>query len=124
MTGNQPYLHVATFLPVRRFRDVPAFIRLALASKRQAEAAPGHVASALKASLLKRRFWTVSVWRGRAAMVANTRNAPHSHAVARMADWAGEGACFAEWTDEAATVDWATAMARLKQPSFHYRRGG
>jgi hypothetical protein len=115
-------LHVATFLPIKRFRDILPFIRLAQRAKHQAETAPGHIASAIKASLFKRHFWTVSVWADRRAMADYVHAPPHSGAVGLMAKWAAEGACFAEWMSGSQTVNWADALERLKAPTFYYRK--
>jgi hypothetical protein len=122
MTQERQYLHVATFLPVKRFRDIIPFVRLAQRAKRQAETAPGHIASALRASFFKRHFGTISVWTDRRSMADYVHAPPHSTAISRMAKWAADGACFAEWMSATQVIDWPDALERLKAPTFYYRK--
>lgn len=82
-TGDEPGVVLVTHLHLRRFRDVPAFLRDSLAIRAQAMAAPGARSLYLRAQPLTRRFSTVS-WRDDdAAVRAFVRTDPHRAAMRR-----------------------------------------
>ena len=119
--ANGRLVHIATFLPVRRWRDVLPFLIMSSRVASQAKRTPGYVAHGLKADFPRRRFWTLSVWNDRGAVNAFVRSEPHSKAVKKFKDWAGEGAAFAEWSNDNSSIDWTEAMERLKTPNFYYK---
>ena len=55
------YVVMYTRLPLARYRSIPAFLRDTLRVQRQLATASGRVGYALKADLVHKRFWTVSV---------------------------------------------------------------
>jgi Domain of unknown function (DUF3291) len=114
--------HIATFLPVRRWRDVPPFIMLSLRVSRQAKKSAGYIAHALKADLPKRQFWTLSVWENRQAASHFVKSEPHSTAVKKFKAWADDSAAFVEWSKEGESIDWREAMERLKTPMFYFKK--
>lgn len=116
------YLHVVTDLPVQRWRDVPAFMRMALRVRKQMVTTPGVVTFQLKAKLLNKRFYTYSIWTERRDMGAFVRTEPHASAVRKTEAWAGAGAAFAEWESPAAVIDWKAGFVRLLQPTFRYQK--
>ncbi len=71
--------------------------------------------------VLRKRFWTLSVWDDRGSVRAFVGAGPHEVAVQRFADWAGEGAAFVEWTSRDGRLDWKEALERLESPSFAYK---
>jgi heme-degrading monooxygenase HmoA len=83
---------LVTRLRLRRFRDVPAFLRASLAIRRQAAGSPGARSLHLLAQPLARTFTTVSWWDDAAAVRAFARAEPHRGAMrawhARLADFA------------------------------------
>jgi hypothetical protein len=90
--------------------------------EKQLKKSPGIVAYSLAVDFLRRHFWTYTVWSDQAAVPAFTKSAPHSVAVERFRDWAGEGAAFVEWESVEPKLNWEEAFERLKTPSFHYVR--
>ena len=111
---------VATFLPVRRWRDVLAFVRMSSQVEQQLLRTTGLVRYGLRADFFHRRFWTLSVWTDLDAIQAFVRGEPHQTAVARFAAWAGEGAAFVQWSSGDAAPGWEEALLRLRSPSFYY----
>lgn len=116
-------LWVATFLPVRRWRDVIAFIRGSSRVEEQLQRTAGLIGYGVRADLLHKRFWTLSAWTNRDAVNGFVRTDPHRSVVARFAEWAGVGAAFVEWRGAAKELDWEDALARLKNPTFSYNAG-
>jgi hypothetical protein len=51
-------------LPLRSYRDIPAFLLWTLRIRRQLAGTAGVVGYALDAHLLRKTFWTVSAWTG------------------------------------------------------------
>jgi hypothetical protein len=114
--------YVATFLPIRHWWDVPAFLLLAQRVQRQIAQAPGNVAWNASGELRKKWFWTMSAWTDRESVRAFVATEPHATAVRRMAKWTAEGAGFAEWTGTERALDWADAKQRLEKPTFYFDR--
>jgi hypothetical protein len=89
-TSNEPvdpdrtYVVMASRLPLRRSRSVPGFLRDTLAIRRQLAAADGLVGYALDAELLRRTFWTFSVWLDADDLHAFATSEPHRHIIARL----------------------------------------
>ena len=111
---------VATVLPIRRWQDVLPFLLLTRHIRKQLRASPGLVRYRVKAGWLRRRFWTLSVWRSKVAMQAFVRTGAHARAVGRFSEWAAPGAAFVEWYSPKERVRWREAFERLKNPTFTY----
>lgn len=116
--GAQEYVCVATFLPVRRWRDVIPFLWASRRVEAQLRSARGLVRYGLRAEVFRRRFWTVSVWRDHEAVDNFVRTDPHWRAVEQFARWADEGAAFVRWHSPVAVLSWDEALARLRTPTF------
>ncbi len=81
--GDGPGVVMVTHLHLRRFRDIPAFLRDSLAIRTQTMAAPGARSLYLRAQPLARHFTTVSWWDDDAAVHAFVRTDPHRAAMRR-----------------------------------------
>jgi hypothetical protein len=81
--GDGPGVVVLTQLHLRRFRDVPAFLRDSLAIRKQAMRSPGARSLFLRARPLARHFTTVSWWDDQATIIAFVRTDPHRTAMRR-----------------------------------------
>ena len=64
---DREYLALLSFLPLSRYSKVPLFMRFSMEIHRQLKATPGVIGYSLRAKLLSRRFWTLSVWENSAA---------------------------------------------------------
>src|SRR5215467_8338422 len=74
---DREYVVMASSLPLRRHRSVPAFLRDTMAIRTQLARTDGLVAYGLKADLLHKRFWTYSVWRDEQSLRAFAASEPH-----------------------------------------------
>lgn len=119
-TSLAGYVCVATFLPVRRWRDVLPFQRIVSRIRRQ-RTAPGLVDYELRANFRRKHFWTLSVWRDRAAITTFRAQEPHTTAMRRFQERAGEGAAFVSWKSAEPMLDWEEAMRRLTHPARFYQ---
>lgn len=115
------FLCVATFLPLKRWRSIIPFLRMASKVQKQLRSTEGSVRDAVKADFFRKHFWTFSVWRDRAALNSFVRAEPHSIAVEKFKDWATEGAAFVEWSSTSDSIDWDEALRRLKNPNFYHK---
>jgi len=87
---DRTYVVMASRLPLRRSRSVPGFLRDTLAIRRQLASADGLVGYALDANLLRRTFWTFSVWVDAEHLEAFAASDPHRRIIARLAPLMGE----------------------------------
>ena len=79
------YVLMASFLPLKRFRSIPGFLRDALTIRRQLRTASGLVGYALLAELSHKTFWTFSVWEDRASLDAFASSDPHGQIIRKLA---------------------------------------
>ena len=121
---NTELLCVATYLPLRRYRDIIPFMRMTFRIEKQLKGSPGLVRYGLRTDIPKKRFWTFSVWKDKASANSFVREQPHHQAVELFARWAGKGAAFVEWSSAEAPIDWGKAMERLRIPMFYYKPPG
>jgi quinol monooxygenase YgiN len=124
---NQPepggeFLCIATYLPVRRWRDVIPFLRMSGQVEKQLKQTQGVIRYGVRANPLRKQFWTLSVWADRASVNAFVHSGAHTAAVERFPDWAGEGAAFVGWNNSDSSINWQEALERLKTPTFYYKR--
>lgn len=105
---------VATRMKVRRWRDLPAFMRGSLAAARQAERTPGFLAGRVRMEA-KRVFWTLTVWQCPDDMVAFRDSGVHAAVAPRLAAWASEG-YFGTWESATATAPtWQTVSEMVAE---------
>ena len=90
------YVALLTYLPLRRFRTLPAFIRFILAVQGQLAGAGGLVGYALRARPFSRRFWTFSVWDDEAALRQFVVARPHRDVMQSLRGKMGETS-FTRW---------------------------
>ena len=81
---DRTYVVMASRLPLRRSRSVPGFLRDTLTIRRQLASADGLVGYALDANLLRRTFWTFSVWIDADKLNAFASSDPHRQIIARL----------------------------------------
>ncbi len=68
---------MASRLPLRSHMRIPGFLVWTLRIRRQLARTPGLVGYGLDAQLLRKTFWTVSAWTGRAELGRFDRTDPH-----------------------------------------------
>jgi hypothetical protein len=121
---GQPFVFVATYLPLRSWLNVIPFIRLSGEVEAQVLASRGAIRYSVKTDIPRKRFWTLSVWEKREDMALFSRSEPHRTAMKHFYEWGTEAAAIAEWTNADGKIDWKDAERRLKQPAFRYRLEG
>ena len=108
------YIVMASRLPLGRHRDVPAFLRATMAIRRQLHKAEGLLGYGLDANLLRRTFWTLSVWQNADALGSFARANPHAARVERIRPIM-ETTTFVTWaaTGDQLPVTWKNARKRI-----------
>ncbi len=61
-TEQQEFVCVATFLPLKRWRDLVSFMMLSRKVLKQIKKSKGIANYDVKADLPKKNFWTLSIW--------------------------------------------------------------
>lgn len=82
---DHDYIAMASKLPLKRHRTIPRFLRDTLRIRRQLAETPGLVGYGLNAQLLRKTFWTFSVWQDQASLDAFAASDPHRHITGRLA---------------------------------------
>ena len=88
--------------------------------EKQLKETRGLIRYGLRTNLLRKHFWTFTVWTDRTSVNAFVPRGPHASAVERFKGWAGEGAAFVEWQSSDGAINWGEALERLKNPAFDY----
>jgi hypothetical protein len=81
---DREYLVLLTELPLKRFRDVGAFLLYTWRIQRQLHRTPGLLGYSLRARIFKRQFWTLSVWAGEAALRQFVGANPHAQVMTAL----------------------------------------
>jgi hypothetical protein len=115
------YTIVATYLPLRSFSYVIAFLRLSSKIDAQLRLSKGIVKYSLRTDIPRKLFCTLSVWMNRDDMALFSRSEPHRTAMKKFYDWGTDAAGIAEWTSPSPELDWAEAEKRLETPMFRYK---
>ena len=109
---------MATFLPLKSYRTIPRFLRLASSVAGQLEGTSGLVGYSLLAQPTRARFWTLSAWTDRRALGAFVREMPHLGVMGQLRPYMGPTR-FTAWTVLGSTVpiSWEEATERLMGPT-------
>ena len=103
---------VVTYFPLCKYRYMPAFFKQLSAIESQLATTPGLLRCGLRASLLRKRFWTYSLWEDRAAVEEFLYEVSHLRAMLQFRQWGGRAKLRAFWTDHA-ELSWSEALRRL-----------
>ncbi len=119
-----------TRLRLRSWRFFPSFLWHAAKSQRQAQRADGNLALQVRAD--GRAFWTLTLWRDRAAMRDYMIAGSHRVAMPKLQHWCDE-ASVSDWDQDATTLPtWAEAesqmaaqgsLSKVKHPSPAHSAG-
>ena len=114
--GAGPFLHIGTYLPMKRYRDIPAFVQLSERVNQQLRQTPGVVRVGVAARLLSRQFWTCSIWQASDEETIQdfVHSGPHAEAIRKAAKWSTGAEGFARWTTSSASaIHWDELFRRL-----------
>jgi hypothetical protein len=81
---------MASRLPLTSYRHVPGFLQDTLRVRRQLAHADGLVAYALNAKLIRKTFWTFSVWADQASLDTFAASEPHRNIIQRLRPHTGD----------------------------------
>jgi len=110
---GREYLVLLSFLPLRRFRDFPAFVRHDARITRQLSGARGLIGYSKLGRPWVKRFWTLSAWEDEAALAAFIHAGPHVRAMSELRPRMGPTR-FVRWTLPGAALPptWDDALRR------------
>jgi len=113
---------IATYLPIRSWGHVIPFLKITGQVEKQLKHTSGLARYSLRADFLRKQFWTLTIWRDKKFVESFVQLEPHAEAVRKFKDWAGEGAAFVEWHSTNGSIDWNTALQKLNNPTFYYKK--
>ena len=111
----QEYLVLLTELPLKRWRDLGAFLLYTWRIQGQLRRTPGLLGYALRAHIRTRQFWTLSAWEGEAALHQFVVEQPHGHVMMALRDKMAQ-TYFVPWSM------WGTVFPPRWQDAFAKRR--
>ena len=111
---EREYLVMASRLPLRSYRQIPLFLRLTLAVRRQLAASEGLVGYSLLAQIPHKTFWTLSAWEDEEHLDSFARSMPHTEVIRQLRPHMAP-TMFTTWTvpGSALPLSWTDARARL-----------
>jgi hypothetical protein len=115
---GRDYLVLLSFLPLRRFRDLPAFVRHDIAITRQLQAARGLIGYSKLGRPWSKRFWTLSAWEDESVLAEFVQSGAHVLTMTALAPRIG-ATRFLRWTlqGRALPPTWDDALRRWAAPN-------
>ena len=106
------YIALLSELPLKRFRDLGEFLLYTWQVQNQLRSAPGLVGYSLKARVLTKRFWTLSVWEAEADLRQFVGQVPHSRVMTAL----GNKTHFLSWSIRGSQYhpSWQAALGRRR----------
>jgi hypothetical protein len=113
-----------SFLPLKTYRKIPAFIQFSIQTQRQLQTSEGLLGYSLQAQLLTRRFWTLSAWEDETALLKFVQHPPHSDIMSALAPHMGRTA-FVRWIAKSSELplNWNEAKRRYHDRAVKHCSG-
>jgi|SRR5579885_196113 len=113
---HKKYVVMLTYLPLAKYRFLPQFIYFVCRIVVQLRKSKGLVGYTLRAALLKKQFWTLSIWENEQLMRDFVMQSPHLYAMADLQGKMGKTAFF-QWhiAGEELPLSWEQALVKAKQ---------
>ena len=110
------YLALLSFLPLKRYWSIPLITKNATKIDKQLRETKGLIGFAFQAEILKKQFWTLSVWDDRTALNDFVSKIPHSDVMLILATHMKKTK-FTEWNIKGSELppDWNEAKLLSKQ---------
>jgi hypothetical protein len=86
---NREYTALLSYLPLTKYRVIPRFIRFSTQIQKQLQNTPGVIGYSLRAKVLSRNFWTLSVWEDQTALMEFVAKVPHVEVMKALAPFMG-----------------------------------
>jgi quinol monooxygenase YgiN len=114
--NNCEYIALLSYLPLKRYRAIPRFIQFSCQIQKQLRHTPGVLGYSLRAKLISRNFWTLSVWENQKALMDFVAKIPHGEAMKDMTPHMGPSK-FTQWkvNGSALPLRWEEAIKRSLQ---------
>jgi hypothetical protein len=111
--ARQEYLVLLSYLPLRKYSKIPAFLRYTLQIQGQLRRTAGATGYSMRMKMLSRKFWTLSVWESERALMDFVLNLPHGDVMKSLAPYMG-ATKFMRWRVLGAALppDWDDAVRR------------
>jgi hypothetical protein len=115
LEASREYLALVTYLPRKTYRSVFGFFRKTGAIRNQLNESRGLVGYSLRAQLLGKKAWTLSVWEDENALAELVQNSPHVDTMKTME--LGQGRKFVRWKllGSDAPLIWDQALDQLQK---------
>jgi|SRR5580704_10482260 hypothetical protein len=94
--AGREYVALLSYLPLRAYLKIPLFARFSYAVHRQMLVSAGAMGYSMRAKLLSRQFWTLSVWESDRALMEFVAKVPHGEIMKALAPHMGATA-FTRW---------------------------
>lgn len=113
---NREYIALLSYLPLKRYRAIPRFLQFSFQIQKQLRDTPGVIGYSLRAKLISRNFWTLSVWENEKALMDFVAKIPHGEAMQAMIPHMGSSK-FTQWKVNASALPlhWEEAIKRSLQ---------
>jgi len=114
--GDREYFALASFLPLKRYRKIPAFLRLAEQVVTQLRTSGGLIGFSFRVKFLSRTFYTLSVWEGERALMDFVAGNPHVGTMQTLGPHMGPTR-FVQWTVRGPGIppSWREALRHLEE---------
>ena len=111
--AHREYLALLSYLPLNKYSAVLGFFRFSLQIQKQLRSTPGVIGYSLRAKMLSRNFWTLSVWEHQKALTEFVATIPHGEAMRAMTPLMGPTK-FTQWkvVGSSLPLSWNEAMQR------------
>jgi len=113
---NREYFALLSYLPLNKYRAIPAFLNFTFQIQKQLRTTPGIIGYSLRAKPLSRNFWTLSAWDTEKTLMDFVTKVPHGQAMRAMMPHMGPTR-FTKWKvlGSALPLQWEEAMGRSQR---------
>ena len=114
--SNREYFALLSYLPLNKYRAIPAFLNFTFQIQRQLGSTPGIIGYSLRAKPLSLNFWTLSAWTDEKSLMDFVVKIPHERAMKSMIPHMGS-TNFTKWKVSASALPlrWEEAMRRSQK---------
>ncbi len=115
---GREYLALLSYLPLNKYRKIPRFFQFSFQVHRQLLESPGAMGYSMRAKLLSRQFWTLSVWEDGRSLMNFVAKVPHGEVMKALSAHMGPTK-FSQWKilGSAIPPKWDEATRRMSQES-------
>jgi hypothetical protein len=111
---DQDYVVLASRLPLRQYRNIPAFLRASKAVRVQPAATRGVLGYSLDAKPIAKTFWTLSAWEDEETLRRFSQADPHRSQITGISPYM-LASSFVQWTVAGSELPpkWTDARRRV-----------